>query len=158
MVKMVKNVTTDNDGSEATPTTNTSPWIKVKKTKTVQTIGINGAVNGSTTTDNTTPTWFTTVAHDLNTRFDDLEQKLLRISQLIETELNHQNLQKPDTLNFEAYLKDMNHKIDTLAKKMVKLEQKTEVNELNIKYLKDLPDIKKELRIQQKILKSLKKD
>lgn len=104
-------------------------------------------------------------------KFALLEQRFTQLSQTVEANiglhLSLEDLDNPDNITdpsnwaggqpsvYKIYFKEFAKKIDTIAKKLIKLEQKVEMNTLNIQKVKDLPDIKKELRFQQRILKNI---
>lgn len=94
---------------------------------------------------------------DISDRLALFEEKFSGLAQMLESNVANQVKQKKEAINFDSYLKEVIKKIDTLAKKIIKIEQKVENNELNIKKIKDLPEVKKELKIQQKILKNMVK-
>lgn len=142
----------------------------VKKTKTVQTLNTSMPSNKivpysnrlSRTdeivarTSNGASSWKDMVLN-ISDRLAHFEEKFTNIAQMLENNIANQVKQKKEAINFDSYLKEVVKKIDTLAKKVIKIEQKVESNELNIKKIKDLPEVKKELKIQQKILKNMVK-
>ena len=142
----------------------------IKKTKTVQTLNtampqnkIVPYTNRLSRTDeivaktsNGTSSWKDMVL-DISDRLALFEEKFSGLAQMLESNVANQVKQKKEAINFDSYLKEVIKKIDTLAKKIIKIEQKVENNELNIKKIKDLPEVKKELKIQQKILKNMVK-
>lgn len=142
----------------------------IKKTKTVQTLNttmpqnkIVPYTNRLSRTDeivaktsNGASSWKDMVL-DISDRLALFEEKFSGLAQMLKSNVANQVKQKKEAINFDSYLKEVIKKIDTLAKKIIKIEQKVENNELNIKKIKDLPEVKKELKIQQKILKNMVK-
>lgn len=101
------------------------------------------------------------IVNELNTKLNELENKYNEELKNINEQINEKfaNIKFPTTeiVDYSPYFKDFSRKIDIISKKLFKMENEMNINKVTLKKISSLPEIKKELKFQQKLAKTIAK-
>lgn len=104
------------------------------------------------------------IVNELNSRLlswkEKYNEELNNIKQQI-NDLNEkiENFKAPvvEQIDYSPYFKDFSKKIDIVAKRLIKMETTVNEDSIKLKKIINLPEIKKEIKLQQKVAKAISK-